>query len=91
MDEASDPMVDSKLGEQQLLLPHTFSGKASEVEVLSGDGHTRHDPATAHEAASDAGWEKFIPDSCFQCWAIQGAQAEAQKAKEAMERVNTDG
>ena len=91
MDEAIGPDVDSKLGEQQLLLPHTFSGKASRVEVLDGHGHTRHDPATAHEAAGDASWEKFIPDSCFQCWAVQGAQAEATKAAEAMERVNQNG
>jgi len=39
MDEAIGPDVDSKLGEQQLLLPHTFSGKASRVEVLDGHGH----------------------------------------------------
>ena len=59
----------------------------SMYETIDAEGFTTTDPARAHEAAGDSGWETFVP-TCGSCQALQAAQeAEAQEISKQAKRT----
>ena len=39
----------------------------SRMESIDGDKHITYDPETAHQAAGDTRYEKFLPETCGSC------------------------
>ena len=57
----------------------TLKRNSSQWEMLF-DGQNLKDPVTAHSEGHDPDGDKFLPETCFQCWAEAKAREELEKA-----------